>query len=70
MEEAALVRKLLTNQLNGTVKDWVIMNAAAILYTAGKAVSLRAAVPLASEALASGAAKEKLAALSGKGLGN
>lgn len=70
VEEAALVRKLLTNQVHGTVKDWVIMNAAAILYTAGKAVSLRAAVQLASEALASGAAKEKLAALSSKVLGN
>jgi anthranilate phosphoribosyltransferase len=64
------VRKLLTNQVHGNVKDWAIMNAAAILYTAGKAVSLRAAVQLASEALASGAAKEKLAALSSKGHAN
>jgi anthranilate phosphoribosyltransferase len=66
-EEVTIVKKLVTNQLNGTVKDWVIMNAAAILYTAGKTASLRAAVPLASEIVASGAAKEKLAALSGSG---
>jgi anthranilate phosphoribosyltransferase len=69
-EEAALLRKLLANQLNGPVKDWVTMNAAVILYLAGKAASLRVAVPLALEALASGAAKEKLAAVSGRRRGN
>ncbi len=69
-EEGALMKKLLTNQVNGPVKDWVTMNAAAILYLAGKAASLRAAMPLALEALASGAAKDKLAALTGRRLGN
>ena len=63
VEEAALLRKLLANELKGAGKDWVIMNAAAILYTAGKAASIRAAVPLALETLESGGAKKKLAQL-------
>src|SRR5207302_8779608 len=63
VEEAALLRKLLANELKGAGKDWVIMNAAAILYTAGKAASIRAAVPLALETLESGAAKKKVAQL-------
>ena len=66
VEEAALLRKLLANELKGAGKDWVIMNAAAILYTAGKAASIRAAVPLALETLESGAAKKKLAELAQK----
>lgn len=65
-EEAELLRKLLANKLNGAEKDWIIMNAAAILYTAGKAASIRAAVPLALETLESGAAKKKLAQLAQK----
>jgi anthranilate phosphoribosyltransferase len=65
-EEAALLTKLLGNELQGAGEAWIIMNAAAILYMAGKASSIRAAVPLAMETLKSGAAKNKLAALADK----
>ena len=62
--EAALIRKILSNDMKGSPRDWVVMNAAAILYTGGKAPSLRAAVPLAQETLQSGAALRKLRELS------
>ena len=62
-EEAALLTRLLANELQGAGTAWIVMNAAAILYIAGKASSLRAAVPLAMETLKSGAAKNKLATL-------
>jgi len=39
------------------------MNAAMILYTGGKAASLRAALPIAQETLAAGVAKKKLGEL-------
>jgi len=38
----------------------VLINAALILYAGGKAASLRTSLPLAQEALSSGAAKRKL----------
>lgn len=58
--EAALIRKILSNDLRGGRQDWVVMNAAAILYVGGKFPSLRAAVPPARETLKSGAAMKKL----------
>jgi anthranilate phosphoribosyltransferase len=58
--EATLVRKILSNDLRGGGQDWVVMNAAAILYVGGKAPSLRAAGPLARETLQSGAGMKKL----------
>lgn len=58
--EAALIRKILSNDLRGGRQDWVVMNAAAILYVGGKAPSIRAAVPLAKQTLQSGAAMKKL----------
>jgi anthranilate phosphoribosyltransferase len=58
--EAELVTKILGNDVKGSRRDWVLMNAAMILYTGGKAASIRAALPLAQETLASGAAKKKL----------
>lgn len=61
--EAQLIAKILANEVKDGMFDWVVMNAAAILYAAGKAGSIRAAVPLAQEALQSGAAKNKLAEL-------
>lgn len=61
--ETELIAKILRNETKDGTRDWVVMNAAAILYAAGKAPSIRAAVPLAQEALASGAAKKKLAEL-------
>jgi anthranilate phosphoribosyltransferase len=62
--EAELIAKILGNEVKGIQRDWIVMNAAAILYAGGKAPSLRAAVPLAQETLATGAAKKKLAELS------
>ena len=61
--EQEFLAKLVANKVKGVSKDWVVMNAAAILYCAGKAPSLRAAVPIAVETLESGMAKKKLAAL-------
>src|SRR5438105_1687871 len=61
--EAELIAKILSNEVKGYQRDWVLMNAAMILYAGGKAASLRAALPLAQEALASGAAKKKLGEL-------
>ncbi len=58
--EAALIRKILSNDLRGGRRDWVVMNAAAILYVGGKAPSIRTAIPLAQETLQSGAAMKKL----------
>jgi len=64
--EAELITKILGNEVKGSRQGWVLMNAAMILYAGGKASSLRAALPLAQEALASGAAKKKLAELSSR----
>lgn len=61
--EAELITKILGNEVKGSKRDWVVMNAAMILYAGGKATSIRAAVSLAQEALASGAAKRKLVGL-------
>jgi anthranilate phosphoribosyltransferase len=58
--EAELITKILGNEVKGSQRDWALMNAAMILYTGGKAASIRAALPLAQEALSSGAAKKKL----------
>jgi len=58
--EAELIAKLMSNDLPGPKRDWVIMNAAAILYACGKAASIKDAVPLALGALRSGAAEKKL----------
>jgi anthranilate phosphoribosyltransferase len=61
--ETALITKILGNEVTGGKRDWVVMNAAMILYAGGKAPSIRDAVSLAQEALASGAAKKKLSEL-------
>ena len=64
--EAELITKILGNEVKGSKRDWVLMNAAMILYVGAKAASIRAALPLAQEALASGAAKKKLGELTQK----
>jgi anthranilate phosphoribosyltransferase len=61
--EAALITKILGNEVKGAKRDWVLMNAAMILYAGGKAPSIRTAFPLAQDALTSGAAKKKLGEL-------
>ena len=62
-QEASLLRRILHNQVHGGQRNWVIQNTAMLLYAAGKAPSISAGVPLAHQALESGAAAEKLAEL-------
>lgn len=62
--EAPVLAKILGDEFKGTMRDWVAMNAAMILYAGGKTASIRDAVALAQTTLASGAAKKKLAELS------
>ena len=62
--EMELIAKILGNEVKGSKRDWVLMNAAMILYAGGKAPSIRTAFPLAQDALASCAAKKKLEELS------
>ena len=62
-QEAAIIHKVLHNQIRDRLRDWVIYNAATLLYAAGQASSIAAGIPLAQRALASGAAAHKLADL-------
>jgi anthranilate phosphoribosyltransferase len=64
-QEAALLRRILQGEAHGGQRDWVVLNAAMLLYAAGKAVSISAGVPLALQSLESGAAARKLAELAG-----
>lgn len=59
-QEAALLRRILQGEVRGGQRDWVVLNAAMLLYAAGKAVSISAGVPFAQQALDSGAAAQKL----------
>ncbi|WP_447975324.1 anthranilate phosphoribosyltransferase [Nitrospira sp. Kam-Ns4a] len=59
-QEGALLRRILRNQLRGGACDWIVLNAALLLYAAGKAPSISAAVPVARQAIESGAAARKL----------
>ena len=62
-QEASLLGRLLHNQVPGGQRNWVMLNAAMLLYAAGKAPSISACVPLAQQVLESGAAARKLAEL-------
>ena len=62
--DANLVVQFLQNKIRGDYRAWVILNAALLLYAAGKASSLMQATPLAEHALDSGLALKKLNALS------
>jgi anthranilate phosphoribosyltransferase len=64
-QEAALLRRILHREVQGGQKEWVVLNAAMLLYAAGKASSIAAGVPLANQAIANGAAAKKLEDLSG-----
>jgi len=66
-QEASLLRRILQNELRGSQRDWVVLNAAMLLYAAGKASSISASVPLAQQAIESGAASRKLAELATAG---
>lgn len=59
-KEADLLRRILLNRAQGGPKDWVLMNAALLLYAAGKGASLAACLPAARAAVESGAAARKL----------
>jgi anthranilate phosphoribosyltransferase len=63
-KEADLLRRILHNQIQGGQRDWVLLNAALLLYAAGKGHSLTDCVPLAHRAIEDGAAARKLEALS------
>ncbi|HET9395507.1 MAG TPA: hypothetical protein VFO36_05585, partial [Nitrospiraceae bacterium] len=58
--EADLIRRILRNQVQGGPRDWVLMNAAMLLYAAGKGASLSACLPAVRSALNGGAAGRKL----------
>ncbi len=64
-QEGALLRRILRNQVRGGGRDWVVLNAAMLLYAAGQAASITAAVPVARQTIESGAAARKLEELVG-----
>ncbi|KAJ3106131.1 anthranilate phosphoribosyltransferase [Phlyctochytrium planicorne] len=55
---AEIMMKLLSNELDGPVLDFVLMNCASLLHVAGKASTLKEGVELARKSIASGAAKD------------
>lgn len=59
-KEADLLRRILQNQVQGGPRDWVLMNAAMLLYAAGKGASLSTCFPLVRAALDGGSAARKL----------
>ena len=58
--EADLLRRILRNQVQGGPKNWVLMNAAMLLYAAGKGGSLSACFPAVRAAIDEGTAARKL----------
>lgn len=63
-QEAALLKRILQNEVRGGQRDWVIQNGAMLMYAAGLTPSISSAVPLAQRTLESGAAANKLIELS------
>ena len=59
-ENAKITRSILNGSEQGAKRDIVILNAALCLYLAGKAATIKSAIPLAKELLDSGAAFNKL----------
>ena len=59
-ENAAITRAILEGKDRGAKRDAAVINAAAALFVAGKAGSMRDAVKLAEETIDSGKALEKL----------
>ncbi len=59
-ENAEITRKILTGDEQGAKRDAAVINAAAALFVAGKALSLKEAVKIAQETIDSGKAYEKL----------
>jgi len=67
--EADLLRHILHNQLQGGPCNWVLINAALILYAAGKGATWASCVPLVRRALEKGAAARKLEELAQEPVG-
>lgn len=59
-KEADLLRRILQGRVQGGQRDWVLMNAALLLYAAGKGSSLSVCFPAARAAVDGGAAARKL----------
>ncbi|MGE3153374.1 MAG: anthranilate phosphoribosyltransferase [Nitrospiraceae bacterium] len=62
-QEAALLVKILQGEVKGGPRDWVVLNAAMLLYGSGVIPSIAVGVPLANEMIDRGAARDKLRAL-------
>jgi anthranilate phosphoribosyltransferase len=54
---------LVANEIQGGQRDWVLLNAAMLLYASGKGTSITGNLAAARSALESGQAKAKLAEL-------
>ncbi len=70
--EADLIKRLLANEVQGGQRDWVLLNAAMLLYAAGKGPSIIGSLATARRTLESGQAHAKLAelaAVAGSGAG-
>lgn len=59
-ENAKITRNILNGTEQGAKRDIVVLNAALCLYLAGKAATIKSAIPLAQELIDSGAAINKL----------
>lgn len=62
-QEATLLRRILTNDVRGPHRDWVVQNAGLLLYAAGVTTSISAAIPLVQQTIDSGTAAAKLVEL-------
>ena len=54
------VKRLLKNEIQGGAKEWLLLNAATLLYAAGKGATISACLAGARQTLESGAAAQKL----------
>ena len=61
--EADLIKRLVANEIQGGQRDWVLLNAAMLLYASGKGTSISGNLEMARRVLESGQAKAKLAEL-------
>lgn len=59
-KEADLLRRILRNEVQGGPRNWILMNAAMLLYAAGKGSSLYECFPIVRAVLENGAAARKL----------
>ena len=66
-QEAALLVKILQGEVKGGPRDWVVLNAAMLLYGSGVTPSMAAGVPLANQTIDRGAARDKLRVLAQPG---